>query len=116
MSLFNTQHIIQISLFSGSQRFTVTVEDTDLAKLCGIVGEMAMLVSRDLISFEDPKTNILKYDFSVWWIRRFGIKVSNVFYFECGRKCANGEGFINCKTKGAKEIHKMISRKLESYG
>ena len=89
----------------------MTVEDTDLAKLCGIVGEMTMLVSRHLISFEDPKTNTLKFDFLVEWMRRFGKKEPDGFHFECGRKCPNGEGFIKCKTKSAVEILKMISRK-----
>ena len=76
---------------------------------------MTMLVSNGLLSFEDPKTKSLKYDFQVAWMRRFGKKGSDAFYFECGRKCRNGEGFINCKTKFAKEIHKLISKKSSSH-
>ena len=85
-----------------------------MAKLCDIEGAMTMLVTNQCISFEDPKTRQNKYLFQLSWIRRFGQRNKDQFYFECGRKCPNGEGTVTCISQSAAEIHKVITTKSSS--
>lgn len=92
----------------------MTVEDTSMAKLCNIVGEMTLLVGKSDIAFEDRKTRNLKYTFQLCWMRRFGKVGSTTFNFELGRKCPNGEGEVQCETSSAKEIHKLLTKKSQS--
>ncbi|KAH3786567.1 docking protein 2-like [Dreissena polymorpha] len=97
-----------------AQPFSVNVEPCQLAKLCDIEGAMTMFVTNQCISFEDPKTRQNKYLFQLSWIRRFGQRNKDQFYFECGRKCPNGEGTVTCISQSAAEIYKVITTKSSS--
>lgn len=99
-----------------AKRFLVVVQPSDLAKLCGIEGEMTLLVGNTDLAFECPKTKRIKYTFQLSWMRRFGKYKTHNFNFEVGRKCPNGDGNITCLTEGAKLIHKLVTEKSSSHG
>lgn len=95
------------------QKFTVDVQYSDLANLCGIVGKMTMLMRSCNFEFEDFETRKILCNFHVTWMRRFGAKKSQ-FHFEVGRKCPNGEGTILCNTDFAKQIHQIVQDMSQS--
>ena len=76
---------------------------------------MTMLISHQGFAFEHPGTRKIRYRFELAWMRRFGKRMSQ-FYFECGRKCPNGEGEVRCKTESAKMIHKIVTDQSSSKG
>ncbi|WAR21121.1 hypothetical protein MAR_015095 [Mya arenaria] len=97
------------------QKFAVIVEPSPLAKLCGVEGEMTIMLSdQQTMRFEDSKTHKSMYSFQLAWMRRFGKKGPSHFYFECGRKCPNGEGTVTCQTESARAMHKAITQLSKS--
>ncbi|XP_052772151.1 uncharacterized protein LOC128211418 [Mya arenaria] len=100
---------------SNVQKFAVIVEPSPLAKLCGVEGEMTIMLSdQQTMRFEDSKTHKSMYSFQLAWMRRFGKKGPSHFYFECGRKCPNGEGTVTCQTESARAMHKAITQLSKS--
>lgn len=106
---------LYFKLLFPAVRFSVEVESTPLAKICEIEGMMTMLIAQQEIAFEHPGTRQIKYRFMLAWMRRFGKQAGQV-YFECGRKCPNGEGTIKCVTESAKMIHKIFTENSASKG
>ncbi|KAH3888865.1 hypothetical protein DPMN_012907 [Dreissena polymorpha] len=90
----------------------VILEPGALAKLCDIEGAMTMWVTNQCITFDNPRTRKNKYVFEMQWMRRYGKKGKDRFYFECGRRCPNGEGTVTCITTSASKIHRLIKRIL----
>lgn len=76
---------------------------------------MSLLIGPQELAFEHPRTREIRYTFMIPWMRRFG-KQNNLVYFECGRKCPNGEGTVRCATESAKLIHSLLTTKSSSKG
>ena len=93
----------------------MTVDDTELAQLCNIIGKRTLVVGELSMAFENVTTRRIDYSFQIAWLRRFG-KKETLFSFEVGRSCPNGSGQIKCHTSSAKFIHKIVSDKSHSRG
>lgn len=93
---------------SEAVRFEVTVQEDKLALLCDIVGKHILNVSERELAFEEVGTRRIKYSFHFAWLRKFG-KKQDTFFFECGRKCPNGEGVISCVANDASKLHDVVT-------
>lgn len=94
-------------------RFEVDVKEDKLSMLCGIAGKHVLCISDREIAFEEMGTRRIKYSFHFAWLRKFG-KQSSAFFFECGRKCPNGEGKIECISSEATKIHDVVTSNSRS--
>lgn len=84
----------------------MTVKEGKLASLCDIAGQHVLCVSDRELAFEEIGTRKIKYCFHFSMLRKFG-KQSGAFFFECGRKCPNGEGIVYCVTNDSHEASKI---------
>ena len=89
-------------------RFEVTVKEERLAKLCDIVGKHTLCISDRELAFEEVGTRRIKYAFHFAWLRKFG-RQAEVFLFECGRNCPNGEGEVRCISSDCSKIHDIVT-------
>lgn len=91
---------------SHSQTFKVT-NINDEHKLVH-KGEM-VITSTDLI-YVDSKTK-QRWEWPLKYLRRYGCE-GNVFSFEAGRKCANGEGLYAFTCQRANELFDIVARNI----
>ncbi|XP_035679397.1 uncharacterized protein LOC118417787 [Branchiostoma floridae] len=77
--------------------FPIIIIPTQGSEHCGLEGRFVLKVSAIGLSLLDPQTDHVLYLWPFRHIRRYG-RNTTAFLFECGRKCASGEGDFAFRT------------------
>jgi hypothetical protein len=75
-----------------------------------LVHKGIMVVTNTDLIYEDSKTK-KKWEWPLKYLRRYGCE-GNVFSFEAGRKCVNGEGLYAFTCNKANELFEIVARNI----